>query len=134
MSTILRKNWVKPRDKIFPEPLGGEFGGFVTVIDIYFHHQAEMALGLALCDDQAKKSPKSYLIWERQKVANDKDGIPAKIKQFYLQASVEEHIPEVTNRKEVASIDVDLNSDQNEIFSKLFKERWLIRSVDFTLR
>ena len=94
-----------------PEHLRGEFGSFVTVKDISFHDKAEMALGIALSDDPAKKSPISYRILERQKVVHNKDGTPKKVKQFYLQASVKEDIPEVTSRKEVGSIGVDLNSD-----------------------
>ena len=94
-----------------PEHFRGEFGSFVTVKDISFHDKAEMALGIALSDDPAKKSPISYRILERQKVVHNKDGTPKKVKQFYLQASVKEDIPEVTSRKEVGSIGVDLNSD-----------------------
>mgnify|MGYP001425020922 CR=1 FL=1 len=66
---------------------------------------------MVLSQDGVAKSPLSYRILEREKVTHDRDGNANKVRQLYLQVSLEEGVPEVTTRKAVGALGVDLNAD-----------------------
>jgi IS605 OrfB family transposase len=58
-----------------------------------------------------RKSSLSYRILERQKKVHDKQGIPHKVRQFYLQVAVENKPAVITSRRGTGAIGVDLNID-----------------------
>ena len=93
-----------------PEALRSKYGSFICVSNLSFDERAEEQIKKAL--NAEGRSPLSYRLIERQKTVHDKNGEPHRVRQIYLQVSLEESYDHSDqNHEAFGAIGVDLNAD-----------------------